>query len=359
MPAEHATHEGSRPAFAEPRTPSRGDPGLFRALVEFTDGIHWEFDFPSRRFTYVSPQSERVLGYRPEEWTGFEFWAGLVHEEDRQWATDYCLQQSFLGKDHEITYRMVAANGRTVWVRDIIHVVPGGEKPDRLVGIMLNVSDLKATETRLRREVSEKETLLREVHHRVKNNLSVVQHLLRMQSRSMHDAEGRSAMVECEGRIRSIALLHEHLYHREPGGRMPSRAYFEQLTSEVMRSCSPPQGGIRLLREMDEMSLDLDAIMPCGLLANEMLTNALKHGYAAGGPGVVRFSLRREGTRVRMSVVDDGVGLPDGFDHTKGSGFGLRIIHALVEQLCGSLSVRSDHGAAFEVSFEHPPRGEA
>jgi PAS domain S-box-containing protein len=122
---------------------------LYRDLVEYTDAVHWELDMKTMAFTYVSPQAERLLGYPVTDWTDFEFWAGHIHPEDREWAPRFFQERTRRSEDHQFTYRMVAADGGVVWIRDIVNVISGPEGPEKLRGLMIDVTAQKKMQAQL------------------------------------------------------------------------------------------------------------------------------------------------------------------------------------------------------------------
>ena len=217
----------------------------------------------------------------------------------------------------------------------------------------------KQADEALRASLREKESLLKEIHHRVKNNLQVITSLLRLEAGRSAHPETRSVLKEMQNRIRSMALLHESLYRSENLEQVDLPAYIRQLTTHLFRSMLAKPGSIQLELELAPVSLPLEQAVPCGLLVNELVSNCLKHGFPDGRAGKVRIELQTldDGQSIRLQVSDTGVGLPADFEEKSATSLGLQLVADLARQLKGQLEVnRAAHlGAAFEVIFEARP----
>jgi PAS domain S-box-containing protein len=209
---------------------------FFKDIVELTNAIHWEFDLKANKFTYVSPKAEDILGFPPDAWTDFDFWASRIHPDDREWVIDYCRQQTEKLLGHEFVYRMISNEGKTVWLKDIVHVISDNRKPIILNGIMFDVSRLKEAEEQVKTSLKEKEVLLQEVHHRVKNNMQVISSLLKLQAEYIKDEKTVKQFLESQNRIRSMALIHEKLYMSENLASVDFKNYVQALTKSLRGS---------------------------------------------------------------------------------------------------------------------------
>jgi len=204
----------------------------------------------------------------------------------------------------------------------------------------------------LEQGVREREVLLQEVHHRVKNNLQVISSLINMQLRRLEDRGARAALEECQARILAIALIHEKLYQTKDYAHVAFADYARSLAAGVFQASGRAQGEVVLELEIADVALGIDRAIPCGLVINELISNALKHAFPDGRAGTVRVELVAvDGGRLRLTVRDDGIGLPPGFAIDRAESLGLQLVHTLAEQLDAVLVVRSDGGAAFELTF--------
>jgi len=203
--------------------------------------------------------------------------------------------------------------------------------------------------------LEEKEALLKEVHHRVKNNLQLVTSLLNLQANRIGDPEVAALFADSRDRVRSMALVHENLYRLGNFARVPMRAHLESVCAHLLRAYAPRTGAVRLETELGDLTLDLDRAVPCGLIVNELVSNALKHAFPDGRDGVLRVALTTvgatDGEECRLSVRDDGVGLPGDHDPDKLDTIGLQLVDDLTSQLHGTLQYNSKAGTEFVVTF--------
>ena len=205
----------------------------------------------------------------------------------------------------------------------------------------------------LRDLLREKESLLKEVHHRVKNNLQVISSLVRLQSAQVENGLVQAALLDMQNRIGSMALLHETLYQSENFAQIDLATYLRTLCSQLFHSLVAAPESIQLRLDVASVDLDVTQAVPCGLLVNELVSNCLKHAFPGGRAGEVRVELQPVdgGPAVRLRVADNGVGLPADFDLPQLRSLGLQLVSDLVGQLQGRLEIGGGPGAAFEVVF--------
>jgi two-component sensor histidine kinase len=205
------------------------------------------------------------------------------------------------------------------------------------------------------------ETMLREIHHRVKNNMQVMSSLLSLQSRAATDPAVSRMLEENRNRIQSMALLHEILYQSEDLAMVDFSKYLRRMVEHLFRSYGVDHRQIRLYTELDSVGLELDDALPCALLISEVISNSLKHGFPEGREGDVRIVLRNSpGGTVSLALSDSGVGFPDGLDWKTSRSLGLRLVRALSEQLHAGLDIRSQNGTEVRLIFparRRPPAG--
>lgn len=207
----------------------------------------------------------------------------------------------------------------------------------------------------LHASLREKEALLKEVHHRVKNNLQVIMSLLRLEASRSGEAGTRLVLREMQGRIRSMALLHETLYRSGNFARVDLADYLRDLVNQLFRSQSADPSGARLVLDLAPVRLDIDHAIPCGLIVNELVTNALKHGLKDGRTGEVRVSLGvGPGGRVTIEVGDSGPGLPADFEARREKSLGLQLVSDLARQLGGEFEIAAQPKMVFRVVFGLP-----
>jgi PAS domain S-box-containing protein len=219
-----------------------------------------------------------------------------------------------------------------------------------------DITERKQAEAQVQASLNEKELLLSEVHHRVKNNLQIISSLLNLRFRKVRDAETRAAFEDSQARIRSIALIHERLYRSQDFARVDFAAYASDLTRSLFRSLSVNPEQIRLRLEISSPALPLDTATPLGLMVNELITNSLKHAFPNGRPGEIVIGLKRdEAGNLVLSYGDDGIGLPSDFVIDRSPGLGMQLIALLAGQVNGKVEVSRVKGAEFRVTI--PARG--
>ena len=201
------------------------------------------------------------------------------------------------------------------------------------------------------RHAREKEVLLQEIHHRVKNNLQIITSLLRMQSRAVQDPAFSGALLECQNRVAAMALIHDKLYRARDLARVSFPEYVRDLTNNILTSYTLPASSVRVNLDVDDMSLSLDSAVPCGLILNELMSNCLKHAFPLGHSGTVHVGFHAAGDQLCLVVRDDGVGMPADVDLERTSSLGWRLIRALVQQLGGFVQCHSAGGTVVELRF--------
>jgi len=225
----------------------------------------------------------------------------------------------------------------------------------KMRGVIEYVRDItprKQAEEALRASLHEKEILLKEIHHRVKNNMQVISSLLSLQSRHLTDKAAIEMFRESQQRIRSMALVHEKLYQSKDLSRIDFSKYIESLIMFLFHSYRVNSDLVRMKTEVRNVLLDINSAIPCGLIINELVMNALKHAFPGGRKGEIIVSLRPSGDdRFILSVSDDGVGFPAGLDFHKTETLGMQLVTMLVDQLDGTISLERKPGTRFEVVF--------
>jgi PAS domain S-box-containing protein len=203
----------------------------------------------------------------------------------------------------------------------------------------------------LQAALREREVLLQEVHHRVKNNLQVISSLISMQLRTLASGAGRHELEECRTRVQAIALIHEKLYQSQDYARVPFPEYARGLASFVFEATGVASERVVLQLSVADVALAVDKAIPCGLILNELITNALKHGFPDGRSGTVRVELAAfDAGGLRLVVSDDGVGLPRDLDFERSESLGLQLVRMLAKQLEASLEVVPGRGTTFRLT---------
>ena len=213
-------------------------------------------------------------------------------------------------------------------------------------------SEKKLISLNISESLKEKEILLKEIHHRVKNNLQVISSILNLQSSFVTDENTLEILQESRNRIRSMAIIHENLYRTEDFSSINFSSYLENLLANLVASYRINEE-VLLETNMEEVDLILDQAIPCGLLMNELITNSLKYAWKQGEKGTITINLKQEKTTIHLNVFDDGVGLPFNFYEKKTETLGLQLVETLIEQLDGQLDVQNENGTKYFIKFEN------
>lgn len=214
------------------------------------------------------------------------------------------------------------------------------------------IAERHKAEINLRNALAEKEVLLKEIHHRVKNNLQIVSSLLQLQSQTLKDPEVIKVFRDSQNRIDSISLIHKNLYTSPNIGQLDIAEYIENLATSLLISYQIGGGEISLETYIDSVSLNVDQAIACGLVVNELISNALKHAFPQQQSGKIIIALQNIGNSIEMTIQDNGIGLPHDLDWDNTDSLGLSLVYDLVtEQLEGSITVESRQGMIFKIKF--------
>jgi two-component sensor histidine kinase len=240
--------------------------------------------------------------------------------------------------------------------RFLIRVTPLRDDSGNIVrwyGTNTDIEELKQAETLLRASLDEKDALLKEVHHRVKNNLQLISSLLSLQASRIADSAVAELFAESQNRVRSMSMVHENLYRAGRFAMIAMGTHVESLCAHLARAYGLDSRPVELATEIDDIELDLDRAISAGLIINELVSNALKHAFPTDRAGRTYVALKRiAGSRCTLAVEDDGIGLPASLDPQQTSSLGLQLVHDLTRQLHGKLRVKRDGGTAFAIDFD-------
>ena len=204
-------------------------------------------------------------------------------------------------------------------------------------------------------ELQERDVMIQEIHHRVKNNLQVISSLINMQVRTIRDDATRTALRQCQSRVETMAQIHEMLYQSKDYGQIPFSRYVRELATRVFAASEIARTDVRIEYEMSDLFMTLDKAIPCGLILNELISNALKHAFPHG-TGTVRIALQRiSDRRISLTVSDDGIGLAEDFDSGQSRSLGIRLVKTLTQQLGGQLEIFHQRGTTFRIYLDVVP----
>ena len=310
---------------------------------------------PDGRILLANPTLIRMLGYeslgdlnqRNLEEEGFEasYPRGTFKERIEKEGEIRGLESAWKRRD-----------GTTIFVRESARAIrDAAGNVLYYEGTVEDVTERRRAEDALMASLREKEVLLREIHHRVKNNMQIISSLLNLQAREIADPAVAQMFKESQGRIRAMAFVHERLYRSKDLSRVGLSEYIGSLLAHLSRIYLVDAARIRFETEIEDIALEISTAIPCGLLINELVTNSLKHAFPGDRAGTIRLEMRRRsaegGDRFLLRVADDGVGFPQGVDFQMTESLGMQIILMLVDQIDGAIERESGPGTAFRIEF--------
>ena len=298
--------------------------------------------------------AERIFAYLAEEAIGQSIGIIVPPEQAGEWAAIGERISRGESVEHFETIR-IRKDGRKINASLSLSPIKNGT--GTIIGasiIARDVTENKRAEERIRASLREKEVLLKEIHHRVKNNLQIISSLLELERANSAPDANAGFFRDTQNRIRSMAFIHEQLYRSKDLARLDFAEYLRDLTNDLFGSCAPTGADIHLKLETDPVYFDIDSAIPCGLIVNELVSNCLKHAFPRGRAGEILVQLRAQKNNCTLMVRDNGVGLPQNLDPRNAASLGLQLIAMLSDQLGGHLQINREAGTEFVIQFTLP-----
>jgi PAS domain S-box-containing protein len=311
----------------------------YRAIFESFHDVYYRTDREGL-VTIISPSVRSHAGWDPEDIIGHPVTDFYEDPSERENFKEK-LKESGVINDHEL--KLLAKDGRVINV---------SVRPKGVEGVLRDITDRKRAEEQIKSSLKEKEVLLQEIHHRVKNNMQIISSLLNLQSGHIKDDKVRDMFKMSRDRIKSMALIHEKLYQSEDLAKINFAQYIRSLTIHLLHTYNASADRIKLNADVRDVFLDINKAIPCGLILNELVSNSLKHAFPQDRTGniCIQFRAGNNGD-VRLEVSDDGIGFSDKVDFEKPDSLGLQLVNDLVEQLGGKLELNSRSGTSYQISF--------
>ncbi len=322
----------------------------YRTLIE---NLPQKIFYKDRNSVYISCNKSYAddLRIKPDEIGGktdYDFFPKKLAEKYRE--DDKRLMD--LGRAEDIEEEYIQ-RGKEVWIYTVkTPIMDDSGNVTGILGISWDITERKKAEQQIKQSLREKETFLREIHHRVKNNMAVVSSLLSLQANKIEDAAVRSIFEESRQRVKAMALVHEKLYQTRDLSSINFEDYITSIVSEIIGLYRIDTKAIITEINIKDIALDLESAVPCGLIINELLTNAFKHAFHDNRSGVLSINFTRTDDTYKLAIKDNGVGLPEGFDYMRTNTVGLQIVNVLTKQLRGTLQIKSDGGTDATIMFE-------
>jgi PAS domain S-box-containing protein len=357
MPKD-ASHPGQKPVLSQTQSflerTQLTSPDPLAKILDLADDAIISVD-DQQRIILFNQGAEKIFGYSYQEVVGQPLDVLLpaslsaVHRQHIQDFAGSQVTARRMGERGEIRGRR---KDSTEFPAEASISKVGIEGMTMFTVILRDVTQRVAAEEKIKASLREKEALLKEIHHRVKNNLQVVTSLLGLQSRAATDEQTRRMFQESQDRIHSMALLHESLYQSNNLSMIDFPDYIRQLASHLFHSYGVHADRIHLRTNLDELYLNLDSAVPCGLIINELVSNSLKYAFPDGREGEVRIELHEHSdSQARLVVADNGIGLRSDIDWVTARSLGLRLVRSLAEQLGAKIEVKSNAGTEVQLTF--------
>lgn len=297
------------------------------------------------RFTYFNRAFIEMTGFDETDIQRLWFWE-LFHPDDQE-TVRLRGQAHQRGEDvpHRYESRLLTKSGRSIWIELSLSLITLRGVPTT-IGIAIDITERHLHEEEMERSLLEKNTLLSEIHHRVKNNLQIISSLMNLQAETLADSQSRNIFDNCRSRIHSMALIHESLYKSSEFSRIDLKDYLERMIRMMGHAYS--RADVTVMLEADPVQLDLEQAIPCGLILNELITNSLAHAFPNRG-GTITVLARRDAEKIRIVVQDNGIGFPE--KGKREGGLGTQLVNLLAHQLRGNIGIQSNGGTTWTLVF--------
>ena len=312
----------------------------------------WDWNIVTNSVIW-SENQELLFGLTPGTFKGtYEAFIERVHPEDRQLFTKVTTRAIEETGICDREFRIICPDGNIRWLAGkgrIIYDETGSAV--RMLGININITAQKQAAEQIKASLREKEVLLTELHHRVKNNLQIISSFLNLQSGYIEDAKTLEILKAAENRVLSMALVHEQLYLSQNLAQVDSASYIKHLASNLFSSYNINTDAIKFKINIDKILLFVNTAITCGLIINELISNALKYAFPEGRSGEIKINFQSSRGEIIITVSDNGIGLPENVNLQKTESLGLQIVLALTKQLQGKIEIGRSKGTEFRITF--------
>jgi PAS domain S-box-containing protein len=302
-------------------------------------------------FVFANRKASELLGVPAGNLEGKPF-IDVVWSEDREMVMENH-KKRIAGETVRDAYdfRIIGAGGSLTWIYMSAATILWKGKP-AILNLVTDITERKAAEESIQASLREKEVMLREIHHRVKNNMQVISSLFNLQAEKTVNPEYHEILKGGQTRIRAMSLVHEKLYQSRDLSKIDLAVYIQSLAVNLFQAYLVDPNQVRLETDFEEVPLDINSAVPFGLILNELISNSLKHAFPEGRKGKIRIGVKRgPDDTIILRVADDGIGFPKDLDFRQSESLGLQIANLLVGQLEGTIKLDRENGTTFTVTF--------
>ncbi len=323
------------------------------AIFENSSHVMWTMDKEYHLTSFnanLSALFYKVYGRKPQiDEKPFEYDV-MTEKERKQWKEAH--DKVFKGEVINFITENKDPKGRKIYMNVFMNpIYDEKKKAVEASGIGHDITDKVIAEAKLTESLKEKEVLIKEIHHRVKNNLQVISSIFNLQSAFTEETGIKEVLRESQNRIKSMAYIHESLYKSSELGQIDFEQYVKELSKNLIHSYAYKDNQISLLTETENVLLELDIAIPCGLIVNEIVSNSLKHAFVERKNGIIAVFLKNSNNKVKLRLTDDGVGMDEKIFDGETNSLGVQLIQTLAEQIKGEVSVDGSNGTTIEITF--------
>ena len=324
-----------------------------RAIIDINPSLIFAKDWDGK-FTLVNKEVASIYNTTVED---------LIGKTDGDFNTNEEEIKRFLNDDREVIFSQVSKlvpeetvtnplTNETRWFQTIKVPFKSVDGSDQVLGVSTDITARKLSDELTKKSLREKEMLLQEIHHRVKNNLQIIVSLLKLQSKYVHDKRDFDVFQKSRARVETMSMIHEKLYKSKDISSIDLGVYAEDLANHLLKAYNVNHEHIELVINSEEINLGIDSAIPCGLIINELMINILKYAFPEKGKGKIEINIKKAGEYINLIVKDNGIGLPENFDSKNNESLGLQLVHTLIKQLDGTLIISSENGTKFSFVFK-------
>jgi PAS domain S-box-containing protein len=302
------------------------------------------------RIVSLNKAFETITGLDRNDWIGKDY-TSLIHPEDKISASEKFKSSvnGMVPESYEVRF-LNSAGSYLVGEILTTPVIPGGNEVE-ILGIVRDITERKKNDEIIKRSLMEKELLLKEIHHRVKNNLQIISSLIKMQSQNFKNAEIQEVFRETQNRVMSMSYIHQSFYQSGDLTEINFDIYIQKLVNNLFNIYDTNPVLINFEIDTKGISMGVDTAIPCGLMINEMVSNSLKHAFVKGNRGSISITLDEKDGVCILNIKDNGRGIPDSVQLGKSTSLGMVLITMLCDQIDGSISLKREGGTEYEVRF--------
>jgi two-component system, sensor histidine kinase PdtaS len=325
----------------------------FKALLDETNDAIFLFEVPSGKFADFNNSACDQLGYSPKKMA--EMSVDDIIATEKMAEMKNIISNLIEGK--HLQNRQTVETVLQRYDNSIIHVeinisLVRFSDDSYIVMVARDITERKEFENALKSSLKEKEVLIREIHHRVKNNMQIISSLLNLQKQYVNDEEAVNVLLESQNRVKSMAIIHEKLYKSRNFSEINFADYVKSLVDDLFHSYGVDSNRIKKTMELDDLMLGLETAIPCGLIISELVTNTLKYAFPNHEKGEFKIELHEIDDLYCLIIRDNGVGIPENMDFNKTDTLGLQLVKSLVNQVEGTIELIKGNGTEFKIIFK-------